>query len=211
MVSDGRIGSECSVFCGHCQSQAKGSVVGALADNDPPVSQGLYLVQCGKCRRGVLVEGDFVVLPFGRDENDYAYQLSTLWPKAHFTLSHLIPGALQRAYEEARTCYSAGAYTAAAAMVRRTLEGVCADQGVTAKVLMRALQELRDAGKIEGRLFDWAQALRVLGNQGAHFTGQDVDREDAADALALCEALLDYIYVLTIRYDEFVQRRKPSP
>lgn len=76
---------------------------------------------------------------------------------------------------------------------------------------MRALQELRDTGKIEGRLFDWAQALRVLGNQGAHFTGQDVDREDAADALALCEALLDYIYVLTIRYEEFMQRRKPSP
>ncbi|MET9789076.1 DUF4145 domain-containing protein [Streptomyces canus] len=211
MINDGRIGSECSVFCGHCQLQATGSVVGALTDDDPPISGGLYLVRCSNCRRGVLVEGDFVVFPFGKDENDYASHLNTLWPKTQSPLSHLVPGDLQRAYEEARTCFSAGAYTAAAVMVRRTLEGVCADQGVTAKVLMRALQELRDTGKIEGRLFDWAQALRVLGNQGAHFTGQDVDREDAADALALCEALLDYIYVLTIRYEEFMQRRKPSP
>ncbi len=73
---------------------------------------------------------------------------------------------------------------------------------------MRALEELRDSGKIEGRLFDWAQDLRVLGNQGAHFSDAEVSREDAEDALALAEALLDYIYVLAVRYEEFSKRRQ---
>ncbi|MEU1276770.1 DUF4145 domain-containing protein [Streptomyces sp. NPDC005805] len=112
---------------------------------------------------------------------------------------------------EARACFSAKLYTATAVMVRRTLEGMCVDQGTTKKVLFQALGELRDANKIEGRLFEWAQALRVLGNQGAHFSKDAVGREDASDALELAEALLDYIYVFTAKYEEFEKRRSTSP
>ncbi len=111
---------------------------------------------------------------------------------------------------EARACFSAKLYTAAAVMVRRTLEGMCIDQGTGKKQLFAALSDLRDAKKIEGRLFDWAQALRALGNQGAHFSKEAVGREDAQDALELAEALLDYIYVFTAKYDEFQQRRAKS-
>ncbi|MBM4829588.1 DUF4145 domain-containing protein [Streptomyces althioticus] len=114
--------------------------------------------------------------------------------------------------QEARACFSAKLYTATAVMVRRTLEGMCVDQGTSKKQLFAALGELRDSNKIEGRLFDWAQALRVLGNQGAHFSKDPVSREDAQDALELAEALLDYIYVFTAKYEEFQQRRgKASP
>jgi hypothetical protein len=93
-------------------------------------------------------------------------------------------------------------------MVRRTLEGVCQEQGITKRQpLAASLKQLRDDGKIEGRLLEWAEALRFLGNQGAHYTGTPVSREDAADALALSEALLDYMYVLTAQYEKFRQRR----
>ncbi|MFF1955984.1 DUF4145 domain-containing protein [Streptomyces sp. NPDC058220] len=211
MTNYDRLGSKLRMFCGHCQLPLQGEIEGALADEDPS-NWTLYLVRCGGCNRGVLVEHNFETTPnpSGRDKGVLRHIPRTLWPKKS-TLSHLVPSDLRRAYQEASTCFAAGAFTAAAVMVRRTLEGVCADQGATGKVLMKSLQELLEAGKIEGRLFDWAQALRILGNQGAHFTGEDVDREDAADALALCEALLDYIYVLTTRYEEFVQRRQPSP
>jgi len=92
-------------------------------------------------------------------------------------------------------------------MVRRTLEGVCKEHGITEKVLGRALQKMHADGLIDGRLFEWAQELRALGNEGAHNTGRPVSREDAADALALCEAMLDYMYVLTAKFNEFKQRR----
>jgi hypothetical protein len=49
--------------------------------------------------------------------------------------------------------------------------------------------------------------LRVLGNQGAHFTGKQVPRPDAEDALALAEALLDYLYVFSAQFDAFKERR----
>ncbi|MEU5434721.1 DUF4145 domain-containing protein [Streptomyces sp. NPDC020719] len=131
-----------------------------------------------------------------------------LWPVAGRPLSFFVPAELRSEHEEARACFRARAYTATAVMVRRTLEGVCQEQGITRRQpLAASLKQLRDDGKIEGRLLEWAEALRFLGNQGAHYTGTPVSREDAADALAFPEALLDYMYVLTAQYEKFQQRR----
>lgn len=167
------------------------------------------LVSCDKCRTPQLLKqmSEFEV-DGSWDWTDPVRE----WPGgASEPLSPSIPPAIAREMREARACFSAKLYTATAVMVRRTLEGMCVDQGTSKKVLFAALGELRDANKIEGRLFDWAQALRVLGNQGAHFSKEAVGREDAQDALQLAEALLDYIYVFTAKYEEFQQRRaKPG-
>jgi Domain of unknown function (DUF4145) len=66
---------------------------------------------------------------------------------------------------------------------------------------------MKDQGKIDSTLADWANLLKIVGNEGAHFTGRPVNREDAEDALAFAEALLDHIYVLRKRFDEFKARR----
>ncbi|WP_432052077.1 DUF4145 domain-containing protein [Streptomyces xiamenensis] len=138
-----------------------------------------------------------------------------IWPEQLRPLSHQVPQPLRREHEEARQCFKAKAYTATAVMVRRTLEGVCSDQGVSGangrpKPLVKMLEQLKSDGKIDGRLLEWAQALRVLGNEGAHFTGSGVSRQDAADGLALAEALLDYLYVLAAQFEVFKARRTKS-
>src|SRR5450755_2150382 len=111
-----------------------------------------------------------------------------LWPALERNLSDVVPGPLRQEHSEARACFNAKAYTATVVMVRRTLEGVCADHGVTRKPLYAALDEMRSAGLIEGRLLEWAQELRVLGNDAVHFTGRPVSSQDAKDALSLAEA-----------------------
>lgn len=77
--------------------------------------------------------------------------------------------------------------------------------------LYAALEEMRSAGLIKGRLLEWAQGLRVLGNDAAHFTVRSVSREDAEDALGLAEALLDYMYVLSAEFQKFRDRRTALP
>ncbi|MQA82493.1 MAG: DUF4145 domain-containing protein [Streptosporangiales bacterium] len=62
-------------------------------------------------------------------------------------------------------------------------------------------------GLVDPRLLEWAQELRALRNQGAHFTDVPVSREESRDALELCEAILDYMYVLSARFKEFRSRR----
>jgi Domain of unknown function (DUF4145) len=130
-----------------------------------------------------------------------------LWPSPSREMSSKIPESLRLEHKEARSCFSTAAYTATVVMVRRTLEGVCAENGVRRQPLIRALQQMQTEGLIEGRLLEWAEELRVLGNDGAHFTGRRVSREDAQDALALAEALLDYLYVFSAQFAEFKQRR----
>ena len=140
---------------------------------------------------------------------DYSHRANAtvLWPQTDRTLSKTIPESLRLEHNEARTCFRNGAYTATVVMVRRTLEGVCAEHNVKDMTLVRALEEMKNKGLIEGRLLEWAQELRVLGNQGAHFTGKQVPRADAEDALALAEALLDYLYVFSAQFDAFKERR----
>jgi len=134
-----------------------------------------------------------------------------LWPAPERLLSDEVPEPLRQEHAEARACFNAKAYTATVVMVRRTLEGVCSDHGATKKPLYAALEEMRSSGLIEGRFFEWAQELRVLGNDAAHFTGRAVSGQDAEDALNLAEALMDYMYVFSAQFDKFRMRRSAQP
>ncbi|MCA1703548.1 MAG: DUF4145 domain-containing protein [Actinobacteria bacterium] len=168
---------------------------------DPPAEYAL--VQCGRCG-----------LPAVQVREDYGGGFDDDEPGIVFPaprrLNWNIPSALRNEWEEARTCFDAKAYTATVVMVRRTLQGTCKENGVSSKTLHKGLIELRDLDLIDGTLAAWADALRVLGNQGAHYTGQAVTREDAEDALDFAEALLDHIYVFRKRFDDFMERRANS-
>ncbi|WP_228927604.1 DUF4145 domain-containing protein [Streptomyces sp. DH7] len=200
-------GADILISCPSCSGPALARVEETMVHEDLNQMPMLYeLCYCTRCGEPLLAceedlgdrwdEEPMVVWPTSREQR---------------TLSPKIPHQLRLAHEESRKCFSARAYTAAVTMVRRTLEGVCKDQNVQqsgkAKPLFQMLKELRSAGKIDGRLFEWAQALRVLGNEGAHFTGVEVTRQDASDSIDLAEALLDYLYVLSAQFDEFKARR----
>ena len=158
------------------------------------------LIQCDRCGvPSVQVREDY-----GRGFEDDEPEIVFPAPRR---LSRNIPRPLRRDWEEARTCFDAKAYTATAVMVRRTLEGTCKENGIGGKSLYKGLADLKDRGLIDGPLADWADALRVLGNQGAHYTVETVTREDAADALDFAEALLDHVYVFRKRFDDFMSRR----
>jgi hypothetical protein len=128
-----------------------------------------------------------------------------VYPAPH-GISPNVPQPLRREWSEARKCFDSKAYTACLVMVRRTLEGTCAELGVTEKTLAKSLKELETNGLIDATLAEWAKALRIAGNRGAHYTGKAVSREDAEDALAFAEALLDHIYVLRKRFEAFQKR-----
>lgn len=121
------------------------------------------------------------------------------WPDT-VALSLSVPEQLRAEHEQARNCYRVNAHTAVVVMVRRILEGVCFDHNIKEKTLMASLKKLQSQGAIDGQLVEWTTELRVLGNEGAHYTGRGVTSQDAADALALCEALLDHVYVFSRRF-----------
>jgi hypothetical protein len=191
-------------ICPHCEQASNAVVCGKAHWHGFDGSQGppaeWTLVQCDRCLRPTLQVREDFGRGFAEDHNP-----ATLYPVPQ-RLSRSVPAGLRREWEEAQTCFRAKAYAACVVMVRRTLEGTCADQGVNEKTLARNLKKLAADGLIDETLAQWADAMRIAGNKGAHFTGQPVPREDAEDALAFAEALLDNIYVLRTRFEEFRQR-----
>ncbi|MCW2876068.1 MAG: aminoacyl-tRNA deacylase [Sphaerisporangium sp.] len=133
-----------------------------------------------------------------------------LWPGEGGAEGEEVPEHLRVELRDAKACLRAGAYPSAVVMVRRLLEGVCADHGVTVTPLSQALRELRRRGLIEGRLLVWAEELRLVGNEAAHIRAGRISAEDARDAVALAEALLDYLYVFTPKYRDFRKRREAA-
>ncbi|WP_168211414.1 DUF4145 domain-containing protein [Actinosynnema sp. ALI-1.44] len=180
--------------------EIRGSVEYRNWEECPPYL--LELLRCNQCGQGFLMCRE--------DYDDGWGDFVRLWPSHGRPLSNAVPEKLRREHDEARKCYDSRAFTAAVVMVRRTLEGVCIEAGISERILVKSLKELQSRGMIDGRLADWAQELRVLGNEGAHYTGRPVSREDAVDALAFSEALLDYMFVLAAKFDEFKQRRAAS-
>lgn len=166
----------------------------------------LSFVACEQCGKGMLVRQEETMSVGGWKTWTVPLRV---WPDGGSPpISPAVPAPIRLEHAEAWTCFNARAYTATAVMVRRTLEGICADQGIIKRQpLVASLKDLRNADKIDKRLFDWAEALRALGNAGAHFTGVKVSSDDAADALALSEALLNYLYILNAQYEDFRRRR----
>lgn len=161
----------------------------------------VILVACTTCRTAMVLCSDYLYGPEDWDTPE------NIWPNGAPVVD--APYRIQRAFQETYRCFhQASVYSATATMARRTLEMICNDQGAVGRSLANKIEWLQQNNKIEGRLLDWATALRFIGNEGAH--GHEVKRQDAEDALAFTEALLEYIYVLTVQYEQFSERRNKT-
>ncbi len=106
-----------------------------------------------------------------------------------------IPGLMREALVEAKQCLSVGALHASATMSRRAIEAACDDKGATAYHLGQKVKELADKHVITQDLKEWADVVRLVGNDGAHPLNDPVSREDAVAILELAEQFLHVIYV----------------
>jgi hypothetical protein len=123
-------------------------------------------------------------------------------------LHYSVPKPIQQAFTEARTCFRSKAFTAAAIMCRKTLEGICSAHGVRSSGALAAqLNKLKENGVIENRLFEWAEELRTMGNEAAHGVEFVVSQEDARDTLEFTEALIEYVFTYRDKFESFKQRR----
>lgn len=193
-------------ICPWCEQPAVGHIRGTaewnrLIDDGPPEPPVEYaFIQCDICSEVAVQARQY----YGEDWD--SNPPSFVYP-AKDSLSREVPQALRHEFEEARTCFKVKAFEATVVMVRRILEGTCKENGVQEHTLIQGLQMLEADGLVDATLAKWADALRILGNEGAHYTGQQVLRDYAEDALAFAEALLDHIYILRKRFEKFEARR----
>jgi hypothetical protein len=160
--------------------------------------ESVHLLKCPRCLNPILVEVDDVVNDDG--------QFIVLYPSAT-RASASVPETIRKAFDEAVACMRCKAYTAASIMCRKTLEGICQAHGTKKDGLLNGLKELRDRGMIESRLFDWANELRIQGNEAAHDVEVTTSAQDARDVVEFTHALLEYVFTFNDRFEAFKRRK----
>jgi Domain of unknown function (DUF4145) len=131
------------------------------------------------------------------------------WPLPAAQRTADVPLAISECLSEATQCLWANCPRAAAVMARRTLEAVCEDKGATGQTLAANVKSLFATGQLPKPLMDWADEVRLIGNQGPHFDVKNpVTRADANELLRFLDDLLRYVYELP---GELARRRAAPP
>ena len=108
-----------------------------------------------------------------------------------------VPGAMADSLDEAVRCHAAGCYRAAALMVRRSLEELCADKGAMGKDLRTRIDALSTTIVVSRELLEAAHELRILGNDAAHLEARAYEEISGAEvevAIELTQELIKAIY-----------------
>jgi Domain of unknown function (DUF4145) len=197
------------IECVDCRSYVDASARGSferLSDGSGPSSL-FSLLSCPNCDSPILVRQTNIG---NMAEGDRWDTPQLVYPATDLRVNPKAPRDIQLAFEEACSCYRAGAFTASAIMCRKTLEGICAAHGVTEDSLARSLRELHQQNLIDDRLFEWSDLLRMAGNEAAHGVGLSVQQPDAKDMLEFTNAIMDYLFSFRDRFEEFKRRRQQT-
>jgi hypothetical protein len=203
---------DCPICKAKVGAEEKGRIfTGWMDDSQQPNGTRLLIGTCPRCNTalaGTCTQIHFEGIDSEDDEWSDVERVYPSPPKA-FT-SYRIPRIVTNSLSEAEKSIQVGAHMAACVMFGRALEGVCRDvlKVVGKKLMLGAgIKQLHDRKIIDDRLLDWAEQLQVFRNISAHpdedFT---VSRADAEDLQAFVHAIIEYVYDLTDRYEEFKER-----
>jgi hypothetical protein len=125
-----------------------------------------------------------------------------------------IPESLVRSLEEAITCHANGAFVAAAIMIRRTLEDLCADKKALGANLKARISALGASVILPPALLERLDNLRLLGNDAAHVEAQvyaEVGTDEVELAIDVTKEVLKSVYQLTSLVKRLEKLKKTSP
>lgn len=126
------------------------------------------------------------------------------------------PKEIASTYINAQKCLGAGSSEGCAILCRRTIEISTKMEGASKSRLVDSIDELGKMGKLSGDLVKLAHGIRILGNDGAHFSGpafSSITKTDAELALNFVDAFLGGLYhipTLAILAEQEKMKRKVS-
>jgi hypothetical protein len=180
-----------SLRCPVCRQQGTFDTFGGV----PDLMMGSNGFQClagqRRCPNNTCLAHIFVVL-------DVQHKLIASYPPERFDFdTENLPGPILKTFEEATACHATGSYMAAAMMVRKTCELLCADRKAVGANLK---ERIRDLGKkiiLPVDLLDAIDHLRLLGNDAAHLeatTYDDIGKDEVDIAFDLTKEILKATY-----------------
>jgi len=190
-----------------------------------PNGRRLYVGVCPRCSTLLAAEAKQIRFDGweGEEEDEWSDPVRVHPSPPKTFSSWRIPDTVTVSLTEGGNALQANAYIAACVMFGRALEAMCRDvlfteeekkaiaAGTAKKRLMLSdgIKELKAKNLIDDRLFDWSQQLHAFRNLAAHPDGDatSIARQDAEDLQTFAYAIIEYIYDLTDRYNQFLKRQ----
>lgn len=167
-------------ICGYCGADTA-PAQGYYANPDNTGHQGWILI-CTNCNRPTFIDR-------------FRSSIISTTPAAKMgkEVSGL-PTDVEKLYDDARLCTSAGAYTAAVLSCRKILMHVAVEKGATPnKSFIEYVEFLADKNYIPHDGRDWVDYIRTKSNEANHEI-QVMTAEDAEDLITFVEMLLRLVY-----------------
>lgn len=173
-------------LCGHCNHQTSGRVVSYYPST--PTNKWLLCTNCGK---------GSVLTPEGK-----------IVPPSKFGNSlEGLPNIVQKAYNEARDCYSIGAYTSCELICRKILMNVAVDKGAKENdKFVNYLDSLKTKGYVTESMMEWVSLIRSRGGESTHYIDEP-DQTRAESTLMFTEQLLKIIYEMKHKADKYTSKK----
>jgi Domain of unknown function (DUF4145) len=167
-----------------------------------------YVFRCSKCRLDTyfLRYEDAGISPTGlktyEDSFREVHQSKVVHQHPLFigVVHESVPESVAGAANESEKCLAVGAYNACAVMYRRAIQSLCKERGAKGRTLNDQLLYLRDNHLITPSIYEWADDLRDIGNQGAHPDDPDpviadVSEYDAEYGVKFLREIIEYVYI----------------
>ncbi len=197
------------IECFYCEAKVDARIIASHVNSGEYVDETydvfepdhkVYLLACPSCERA-LIARQYV------DGDEELTGASRIWPKPEVGINREIPRSVRISLEEARRCFKARAYHACAVMCGRVLEGISSEYKTKDRSLAGGLKELLDRGIIDKRIYEWGEALRKHRNIAAHTSDERINKEDASDLLDFANAICEYVFVLSKKFEKFMSRK----
>jgi len=171
-----------SYKCGHCGSpiaSEKGYYATGLVNNINTYVGWIYI--CHKCTKPTFFDSGEQQIPGVSVGNP---------------VKHITEPDIEKLYDEARVCYSVGAFTSSVMSCRKLLMNISVTEGAPeGKGFVEYVNYLNDNNFIPPKGKEWVDSIRRLGNEANHKI-EFRSKEDATRIINFTEMLLRFIYEL---------------
>ena len=163
-----------------------------------------YLCICPRCDQPFLIKQSIIGVS---GEYEIVSDETLLYPNESKIFTEELPQSVKTAYDQAAKALHTSLFESAVLMSRKCLEAICKIFNSNGRNLNQRLATLYKNGHIDSRLYNWANEIRLIGNEAAHDFDTKITSEDARDVFEFTEAILIYIFSLTKRFESLKARR----
>ena len=184
-----------------------------------PFGERILLGTCPSCKSTLVGQATQISFADYDGPIDEWSDVTRVYPKPPKIFSSWrIPRTVTDSLIEADRSLQANANIAACVMFGRALEALCRDilldeteidngSKKQKKIMLSSgISQLKERKIIDDRLYDWSQQLAAFRNLAAHPEDISISRNDAEDLQSFVYAIVEYVYDLADRYDEFKKR-----